>query len=247
VPATDTDLTQALLDPALVDELHAFLWTEPFSDRGTPDDGWSGRDHVVVVGALLRTLGAEVRIRHGRCMFVRGPGSGGTLPVGIGQEGSARVGHAWLLVAGLGDVDLCPRLASPQPPWPGVDSAGVVGSAWVAAGETSFATTPELVEYMAAIERATIATDELRAIYHIQREEPYGDDVARMGLSWANSRVSKRLRARGLPEDLYRRFAAHLLGLRAGRRQPLRGISPNKAWSIVAADAELHDPRWIQA
>ena len=60
-----------------------------------------------------------------------------------------------------------------------------------------------------------------------------------MGLSWANSRVSQRLRGRGLPEDLYLRFAAHLLGLRAGHRQPLRGISANKAWAILAADAEL--------
>jgi hypothetical protein len=239
VPATDPDLTQALLDPALVDELHAFLWTEPFSDRGTPDDGWSSRDHVVVVGELLRTLGAEVGIRHGRCMFVRGPGSGGRLPVGIGQEGTARVGHAWLLVAGLGDVDLSPRLASSQPPWTGVDSRGIVGSAWIAPGETSFATTPQLAEYMAAIKRATVAADELRAVYHIQREEPYDDDIAGQGLSWANSRVSQRLLARGLPDDLYERFAAHLLGLRAGQRQPLRGISPNKAWAIIAADAQL--------
>ena len=243
VPATDTDLEQALLDPAVVDELHAFLWTEPYLHRGTPDDGWSARDHVVVVGALLRALGAEVRIRHGRCMFVQGPGPGGSLPVGIGQEGSARVGHAWLLVPGLGDVDLSPRLASPQPPWTGVDSPGIVGSAWIAPREASFATTPKLVDYMSAIERATRATDELRAVYHVQREEPYGDDVAATGLSWASSRVSQRLLARGLPEDLYRRLAAHLLGLRAGHRQPLRGISPNKAWAILAADRELAGPR----
>jgi len=239
VPATDTDLTRALLDPALVDELHAFLWTEPFSHRGTPDDGWSCRDHIVVVGALLRTLGADVAIRHGRCMFVQGPGSGGGPPVGIGQEASSRVGHAWLLVPGLGDVDLSPRVSAPQPPWSGVDSPGIVGSVWIAARETSFQTTAKLAEYTAAIERATGATDELRAVYLIQREEPYGADIARMGLSWANSRVSQRLRARGLPEDLYARFAAHLLGLRAGHRQPLRGISPNKAWAIVAADGDL--------
>jgi len=241
VLAADTDLTQALLDPALVDELHAFLWTEPFSNRGTPDDGWSSRDHIVVVGALLRTLGAEVRIRHGRCMFVQGPGSGGAPPVGIGQEGSSRAGHGWLLVPGLGDVDLSPRVAASQPPWTGVDSPGIVGSVWMAPRETSFATTSNLREYTAAIEDATGAPDELRAVYLIQREEPYGADIARIGLSWANSRVSQRLRARGLAEDLYLRFAAHLLGLRAGRRQALRGISPNKAWAIVAADAELAD------
>lgn len=239
MPATQNDLTQAVLDPALLDELHALLWTEPFSNRGTRDDGWSCRDHIVVVGALLRTLGAEVRIRHGRCMFVQGRGSDGAPPVGIGQEGSSRLGHAWLLVAGLGDVDLSPRIAAPQLPWKGVDSPGIVGSTWIAPRETSFATTTKLRDYTAAIERATGAPDELRAEYLINSEEPYDDDIARLGLSWANSRVSQRLRGRGLPEDLYLRFAAHLLELRAGRRQPLRGISPNKAWAIVAADGEL--------
>ena len=239
MPAADTDLTRALLDPALVDELHAFLWPEPFSTRGTRADGWSCRDHIVVGGAVLRTRGAEVRIRHGRCMFVQGPGPGGAPPVGIGQEGSSRIGHAWLLVPGLGDVDLSPRLAAPQPPWSGVDSPGIVGSAWIAPGPASFATTTKLREYTAAIERATGAPQELRAVYLIQREEPYRADIARQGLSWANSRVSQRLRGRGLPEDLYLRFAAHLLGLCAGRRQPLAGISPNKAWAIVAADVDL--------
>jgi hypothetical protein len=238
VPAAD-DLTQAVLDPALLDELHAFLWTEPFSNRGTRDDGWSCRDHIVVVGALLRTLGADVSIRHGRCMFVQGRGSGGAAPVGIGQEGSSRLGHAWLLVAGLGDVDLSPRIAAPQLPWAGVDSPGIVASAWIAPRATSFATTTNVREYTAAIERATAAPDELRAVYLIQSEEAYDAEIARLGLSWANSRVSQRLRGRGLPEDLYLRFAAHLLGLRAGRRPPLRGISANKAWAIIAADADL--------
>jgi hypothetical protein len=236
---TDPELTQALLDPALVDELHAFLWTEPFANRGLPDDGWSCRDHIVVVGALLRSFGAEVRIRHGRCMFVQGPRSDGAPAVGIGQEGTSRIGHAWLLVPGLGDVDLSPRLAAAQPPWTGVDSPGIVGSAWIAPRETSFETTTHVGDYTAAIERATDALDELCAVYLVEREEPYGAGIGRAGLTWANSRVSQRLRARGLPEDLYLRLAAHLLGLHAGRRPPLRGISLNKAWAIVAADAEL--------
>ena len=163
--------------------------------------------------------------------------------MGIGQEGSSRLGHAWLLVAGLGDVDLSPRIAAPAPPWPGVESPGIVGSAWIAPCETSFETTTKLREYTAAIERATSAVDELRAVYLVASEEPYGADVARAGLTWASSRVSQRLRERGLPEDLYVRFAAHLLGLRAGRRQPLREISRNKAWAIVAADVELEPAR----
>jgi hypothetical protein len=239
VTATETALAQSLLDAGLADELHGFLWTEPFANKGTPDDGWSCRDHAVVVGHLLRTAGADVRIRHGRCMFVQGPGADGAPPVGIGQEGASRVGHTWLAVAGLGDVDLSPRLQTAQPPWVPVDSPGIVGSAWVAARATGFSVTTHLREYEAAIGRATGATDQLQAVYLMEREEPYTDAVGRKGLAWANSRVSLRLLERGLPADLYLRFAAHLAGVRAGDRRPLRGISHNKAWKILAADPEL--------
>ncbi len=237
--ATETALAQSLLDAGLVDELHALLWTEPFANKGTPDDGWSGRDHAVVVGHLLRSAGADVRIRHGRCMFVQGPGADGAPPVGIGQEGTSRVGHTWLHAAGLGDVDLSPRLGSAQPPWVPVDSPGVIGSTWVAGRETGFSMTTHLREYEAAIGRATGATDRLHAVYLMERDEPYTAQTGRKGLSWANSRVSLRLLERGLADDLYLRFAAHLAGLRAGERRPLAGISHNKAWKILAADAAL--------
>jgi hypothetical protein len=239
VTGTQTDLAQPLLHAELVDELHALLWTEPFVNRATADDGWSARDHVVVVGRLLQALGADVSIRHGRCMFVQGPGADGAPAVGIGQEASSRVGHVWLSVAGLGDVDLSPRLSKPQPPWTPVASPGVVGSAWIAPLPTRFTMTTKLRDYEAEIERATGATGQLEAVYLRRTEEPYTDDIARAGLSWANSRVSQRLLGRGLPEDVYLRFAAHLIGLRAGRRQPLRGISHNKAWAILAADEVL--------
>jgi hypothetical protein len=239
VPATETDLAASLLDAGLVDELHAFLWTEPFANKGTPDDGWSCRDHAVVVGHLLRSAGAAVRIRHGRCMFVQGPGSDGAPPVGIGQQGASRVGHTWLYAAGLGDVDLSPRLETAQPPWVPVESPGVVGSSWVAGRAAGFSMTRHLREYEAAIGRATGAMDRLQAVYLMEREEPYTAAIGRKGLSWANSRVSLRLLERGLPDDLYLRFAAHLTGLRAGERRPLGAISHNKALKFLAAEAEL--------
>jgi hypothetical protein len=205
VTVTETALAQSLLDAGLADELHGLLWTAPFANKGTPDDGWSCRDHAVVVGHLLRSAGADVRIRHGRCMFVQGPGADGAPPVGIGQEGSSRVGHTWLYAADLGDVDLSPRLQAAQPPWVPVRSPGVVGSSWVAGRATAFSVTTHLREYEAAIGRATGATGELQAVYLMEREEPYTDAVGRKGLSWANSRVSLRLLERGLAQGAERR------------------------------------------
>lgn len=205
----------------------------------TPDDGWSCRDHAVVVGQLLRNLGADVSIRHGRCMFVQGPGSDGAPAVGIGQEGASRAGHTWVAVADIGDVDLSPRLAARQPPWRPLQSTGVVGSSWLAERPALFVMTARLSEYEAEIARGTDAADQMRAVYLMRREEPFTGEIAQAGLSWANSRVSLRLLERGLPDDLYVRFAAHLLGLLSGERRPLRCISRNRAWSLLAEDLDL--------
>jgi hypothetical protein len=233
------DVATALQDARLVDELHAFLWTDAFVNGATPDDGWSCRDHAVVVGQLLISLGADVSIRHGKCMFIQGPGSDGAPAVGIGQEGASRAGHTWVTTADIGDVDLSPKLAARQLPWRPVQSTGVVGSSWVAERAALFAMTTKLTEYEAEIARATDATDQLQAIYLTRREEPFTADIAQAGLSWANSRVSLRLLERGLPDDLYVRFAAHLLGLLSGERRPLRGVSRNRAWSVLAEDRDL--------
>ena len=195
---------------------------------------------------LLSRLGADVRIRHGKCMFVQGPGADGASAVGIGQEGASRANHTWVAVAGVGDVDLSPKLAARQPPWRPVRSTGVVGSRLVAQRPALFAMTAKLGAYDAAIARATNATDQLQAVYLMRREEPFTADIAQAGLSWANSRVSLRLLERGLPDDLYVRFAAHLLGLLADERRPLRDISRNRAWTILAEDRDLvpaHYPR----
>jgi hypothetical protein len=232
-------LAETLQDAALADELHAFLWTDRFVNLGTLDDGWSARDHAVVVGALLRRLDADVSIRHGRCMFVQGPGSDGAPPVGIGQEIASRHRHTWLAAAGIGDVDLSPKLGAPQAPWRAVRSAGVIGSSWVAERAAGFALTRRHRDYEAEIADASSTTDRLQAVYLLQREEPFTAEIAQAGLSWANSRVSLRLLERGLPDDLYARLAAHLLGVAGGERQALRGISRNRAWSVLAEDAEL--------
>lgn len=234
-----TPLAETLRDTRLIDELHAFLWTDPFVNQGIVDHGWSCRDHALVVGELLARAGAHVNVRHGKCMFVQGPTPDGAPPVGIGQDVDPRAGgHTWLSVSGLGEVDLSPKLSVRDPRWRPIESSGVVGSSWVAQRPTRFVVTESAHEYGQEIAQATHALNESRAIYFKRREEPLGD-IANAGLSWANSRLSLRLLRRGLPDDLYVRFAAHLHGLLRGERNSLRRLTRNKAWTILAQDADL--------
>jgi hypothetical protein len=234
-----TSLADSLQDARLVDELHAFMWIDPLVNQGESDFGWSCRDHALVIGQFLADAGASVTVRHGKCMFVLGPSSDGAPPMGMGQGVDARVGHTWLWVAGLGDVDLSPKLNISQPGWPPIESSGIVGSSWVAPRTTQFIVTGSPREYDREIARATHEPDEWWAIYFNERAEPFGDQIARTGLSWAYSPLSLRLLRRGLPDDLYLRFAAHLRGVLSGDRRSLRQLSRNKAWAILAQDPDL--------
>ena len=234
------ELAQALEDAGVLDELHAFLWTDPFFNQGTMDAGWSCRDHAVVVGQFLVDAGAHVTVRHGKCMFVQGPTQDGAPPVGLGQDVDPRAGgHTWLSIEGLGDVDLSPRLNIRESRWRPVESTGVVGSSWLAEAPSRFTVTGSLQEYDEEIARATHVLDERHAIYFSRREEPFANEIARSGLSWADSRVSLRLLDRGQPDDLYVRFARHLRGILSDERSPLRHLSRNKAWTILAEDPGL--------
>lgn len=235
-----TTLNALLTDPAFVDELHAFLWTEPFLNRDQRDGGWSCRDHAVVVGAVLQNLGAAVSIRHGRCMFVLGPEPDGHPPVGIGQDSDGSgAQHSWLHVGGYGDVDLSPKLSTPQERWRAVLSPGIVGSEWIADRPTSFYLCAAPSEYDQVVAKATHAESEARAIYAYVKEERFTSEIAESGLSWANSRVSLRQRNRGHGEDLFVRLGRHLIGVERGTRKSLAKISTNKAWSLIASDRAL--------
>src|SRR3954451_940894 len=235
-------LAESVGDDRFLEELHAFLWTDEFVNNGEIDGGWSCRDHAVVVGGYLALAGAQVRIRHGRNMFVAGPGSDGAPPMGLGQNdlSPARVGHSWLWVDGLGDVDVSPKLHPGPAGWRPIRAKGVIGSAWdVRDGSAPFllVTSPDAYERQVAL--ATRAVDERHAIYWLMREEPLTADIVLRGLSWSNSRVSLRLLNRRMPDDLYARFAAHLQGVVNGTRRSLRRVSVNKAWSTIASEPEL--------
>jgi hypothetical protein len=229
-------LAQTLQDAALLDELHDFLWTGPVVlKNGVPDHGWSCRDHALIVGQFLVDKSARVTVRHGKAMFVQGATPDGAPPVGVGQEVDfPPLSHTWLWVDDLGDVDVSPKLDISFADWRPIESPGIVASRWVAPTPTRFIAARTPREYSNEIALASHAAGENRAIYLLEREEPFRAEIASRGLCWAHSHVSLRLLKRGLPDDLYIRFAAYLHAVIAGDRPSLRHVSRNKAWEIVA-------------
>lgn len=240
---SNRQLERALTDVDLLDELHTLLWLDAYYNRGTFDPGWSCRDHVVVVGKLLVDCGADVMIRHGRSMFVQGSTSDGEPPVGIGQlpemKPMSRSWHSWLWVEGLGNVDLSPKLSDRAPHWRPITSQGVIGSRWLVQGEAVFIECRTPSDFDREVATASHSVEARTAIYFVEGEEPFTNEIAYRGLAWANSPLSRKLQQRHLPEDIYARAAIHIPKAADGERRPLRRVSQFKAWDILASDAEL--------
>jgi hypothetical protein len=241
VTDADRQLRALLSDPALLAELRGFLWTAPYVSRGMQDRGWHCRDHAVVLRTLLGALGLQALVVHGKAMFVQGPTPEGGAPAGIGQlPGTPPRAHTWVEVPELGIVDLSPNLGARASGWRPVPGPGVIGSAWLAPGvATALGTTYHPQEYAYEIALATHTTGERRAIYLVEEYETELADLTTSGLSWCNSRMSLGLRSRGLPEDLYARFARHVAGVAAGSRRSLVRAARATTWSAIAADPAL--------
>lgn len=224
-------LLQALQDADFQRELHSLLWIDAFDNSGEWDGGWSCRDHTAVTGAFLSTAGLELTILHGRCYFVQGPTGDGQPPVAVGQHPDARAGHTWLGVAGFGHVDLSPNLGINHERWRPISSLGFIGDAWLTERTSEVLVTGDRSEYITEVELSARKVDALQAVYLMEEYEQYELAHAAEALTWANSPLTDHLRERGMPEDAYVRFAAHLAGLVTGQRPSLAGKPVPEAWA----------------
>jgi hypothetical protein len=227
------ELAQLVADEAFQAELHHFLWTEPLVNQGMIDLGWSCRDHAAVVGQVAFDAGATVTVLHGKCTFVQGPTADGEPAVGLGQAPNDDAGHSWLGIDDLGHVDLSPKLDLRAAGWRPLRSLGVIASSWRATPNAELFVTPSLTEYEDAIQLAARATAQLHAIYYMAETEPFTYELARDGLSWANSPLTDRLVEFALPADAYVHLARHLVGVARGSRIAVGDRPPQEAWSYV--------------
>src|SRR5258707_15746135 len=93
-------------------EIHHLLWTKKFKNRGKVDPGWQCRDHALIVSTLLKLLGHESSVHHGRLMMSTGPDDYDK-PYGNDVQP-----HSWNFISDLGIVDLSLRVPKYQfPTW----------------------------------------------------------------------------------------------------------------------------------
>ena len=241
---------QLLAGPA-VGELHALLWTKPRVNKGKFDPGWSCREHAAAIAALLTLEGVHVRIRHGRSVFMQGA-TGNAPPVGFGQEASdgfdPRPRHTWTWVDGLGDLDVSPRLQERLDRWRPLDTRfGILGSTWPVTGlQTDAVVCTTRADYENAVNRASHLRDAGRAIYLVEREEPFEPGLLIDGRTRLDSPLTPQVMASAGPNG-YVKLVVHVRGVLAGQRRSLASVSFGRAWQLIGqipdreADALVQD------
>lgn len=227
------DVVEQLLRSRAINELHALLWAKPKVNQGEYDLGWSCREHAASIAALLTLRGVSVRLRHGRCAFVQG-GTGNAPPVAITQQPALRPGHTWAWADGFGDMDVSPRLRIVIGRWRPLDAPfGVVGGIWpVASLPTDAFVLTSKMEYEYRFNEATHLRDAGRAVYLVQREEPFEPGILVDGATRLNSPLTARVIAAAGPAA-YMKLIVHVRGLLAGQRKSLSTVSFGRAWQVI--------------
>lgn len=195
------------------------------------DAGWNCRDHALIVGLLLASFDHSVVLAHGEGLFVRGPRGQ--------QPGTSYLQrpHNWLVVDGLGPVDLSIK--------PSFDCAGdvyrlplsgVFGGAWLprGRGRAYFLTDPD------AFARAERELPERRnhasAVYLTVEHEHLHAGHVDCSAGWCASILTDYLdKAFGEPRVAYAALFLHLRDVLLGQAPSLAGESFDAAWRDVVA------------
>jgi hypothetical protein len=234
-----------LQDDRFLEELHHLLWMEACENKGMFDAGWSCRDHAFVVGALLKAVGEEVRLVHGKNIFIQGP-AGSKPPVGIGQQDHEMSGHSWLKSDTGKIIDLSPRLHSGLPShWAPLGFTGIVHGVWQPEGEGSVAGFTTALRYRQAVAEATHRQGSNVALYLEQFKASFSVSIVTDAVEYINSPLTDRLRELQDPE-IYSKCVLHLRGFIDGTRESLTELPQHEAWKYLsgqgagATDELLH-------
>lgn len=226
-----------LVSTPFLRELHHFLWTEPCMVGDRIDVGWNCRDHAWTLVFLLRHLGVDSAVVHGRAFFASGP---------IAKQEAvsyAQTPHSWVIVKGLGAIDL-----SIKPDFVCAGDRFSVPIQWVflnnaAPGkcETQFFNNEAAFRH--AIGQLPERRNRIAAAYLAEGYEQLGREHFEFAARWADSSLARQLTGlRADPSGLYAALLAHLAGLLQGQARSLAALSFREAWLLLANRQPLSAP-----
>lgn len=228
---TPDEFLESVSTETFLDEIHSFLWSGSITNYGVLDEGWSCRDHAVVLATLAAVNGIGSQLCTGFNMFVLGPSSGSG-PVGTGQNWvPAGPGHSWLELENSWVLDLSPTFESLKRLRGPFTSSGVTAHEWrTSLGNFDVISTESPHAYSQAIAIATHQTDVGVAIYGVERRETFHTEM--LEVDFIDSPLTRTIRGYG--HLIYVKLAVHLSRVMRGESSVRGETTQRKRWRAIS-------------
>ncbi|MBS4027789.1 MAG: hypothetical protein KGZ58_04035 [Ignavibacteriales bacterium] len=223
-----------LLSKDFLEEIHHLLWMDLSECNGTNDQGWSCRDHALLIGNLILFSGFNATVMSGKCMLIQGGNS--LLPticlevephsfVGMNKhilyDASPRFHH--MVISENKDVL----------DWP---LSCVCSHSFANECTYNIKTTITEHAYQEAIKEAAQQHEQRTLIYLIKKKVSVDIQHLFEPLQTINSPLAHHLLSRlHLTRDIYVKAVNFLLNFVRNETPSLRNYSRDEAWKIIAS------------
>lgn len=220
----------ALTSDRFLNELHHFLWSEPFMNKGELDQGWNCREHAWVGALLSHWLGFSSVLFLGKAWLITGP-TNQRPGFGVFQRA-----HSWLGVEGFGAVDLSIK---PEATYAGTTIRFPIrclyGNKLIPHGRGKVCVFNDEAEFDRAATAFCERRKEIWALYLMASGASLDEGFVTHAAEWINSPLTDRLKERfGDPSATYASLFLHLAGFLSGTHSSLTRIPVVDAWAKLA-------------
>lgn len=223
-----------MISSEVLKEAHALLWSAPLMNNGILDAGWNCRDHAIVFIALLKILGKDAAIAHGKNMLVKGPGPN-SHPMGYGQDSTHGHGHTWILASPDTIFDYSLRLPDAKlgKKWKGLKDPVVEAGVCRTVDNADVILTRSAQDYENEIAIGTRAQGSFRVVYLLVGTEIFRPEMLMDPFAWIDSPLSNKIVER-YTRDIYIKLVMHLHDLAKDRVRSIAHKSQTGAWNTIA-------------
>jgi hypothetical protein len=207
----------------VVPEVNLLFWTPVFTNRGVLDWGWSCREHAWAVTLLLRGLGVDCMVAHGKLEYLLPTRGEKALPVVLDVRNHSFVR---IMERGYLDVSIKPRVKLNDTNvlhFPQLHNSELVPKTW---GDL------ELADVRTALSPADprVVRPRPLARYKVERLEEPGRQMTEEPCAWINSPLTDQLKQH-YGRAAYDRAFAYLQALSRGEAQSLQGMPRVDVWN----------------